>query len=238
MTACWAPVPAGSASVAPDLERMADFIVVETNALRAARGLGPVVRNGALAGAAQQFAAFMARTERVAHDADGAQPWERAARYGYRYCIVAENIAYQSLPRGVDTQSLALGFVSAWERSERHRENLLDPDVSDIGVAVRQGRPGRYYAVQMLGRPASARIRFEVDNRTTENLSYTIDGRQYLLASGAMNLHEVCRRTADMALMGRPDRQRARDGERYVVRGQEGRYRIDAGGAVGRPAPE
>jgi hypothetical protein len=213
--------------MAPDLEQVADLIVVETNALRAARGLKPVVYNAALATAAQQFAAFMARTERVAHDADGAQPWERASRHGYHYCIVAENIAYRGLPRGVGTQSLAQGFVSGWEGSERHRHNLLDPEVSEIGVAVRQGRPGRYYAVQMLARPASARIRFEVDNRTGQNLSYTINGRRHSLDAGAVNLHEVCQ-TADIELTGLADGLRARNGERYIVRKQGRHYRIEA----------
>jgi uncharacterized protein YkwD len=101
----------------------------------------------------------MAAHERLAHDADGRTPGERARRAGYDYCAIAENIAYQYGSAGFATEDLAQRFASGWQRSRAHRENLLDRDVLETAAAVaRSRRSGRYYAVQLFGRP-SARCR-------------------------------------------------------------------------------
>ena len=44
--------------------------------------------------------------------------------------------------------------VEGWERSAAHRKNMLDRDATEIGVAVAHSpRTGRYYGVQVFGRP-------------------------------------------------------------------------------------
>ena len=45
----------------------------------------------------------MARTGKFSHSADGSEPAARAKRFGYEYCIVAENIAYIFSSEGMAT---------------------------------------------------------------------------------------------------------------------------------------
>ena len=52
-------------------------------------------------------AAYMAKSGKFDHDADGRQPAQRIAAKGYRYCMVAENIAYEFSSRGFASSELA-----------------------------------------------------------------------------------------------------------------------------------
>lgn len=62
-----------------------------------------------------------------------------AARYLPCNCtwIVAENLAW-----GLGAQSSPAAIVDAWMHSPPHRETLLMGQLKDVGVAVRDGRPG------------------------------------------------------------------------------------------------
>src|SRR5579871_3700630 len=146
-----------------DLGATARTIVTLTNAFRKEEGKGPLKVNPQLSRAARYFADYLARTDKFSHTADGDEPWGRAARYGYEYCIVAENIAYRYSSAGFTTRELAEGLMRGWKKSPGHRKNLLHPDVTEIGVAVaRSKHTGRYYAVQDFGRPKSQEITFRI----------------------------------------------------------------------------
>src|SRR5207253_2501467 len=127
--------------------------------------------NRALADTARDFAEFMARTDRYGHEADGQQPSQRATAHGYGYCMVAENIAFQYSSAGFRSGELARRFVEGWKQSPGHRHNMLEPDATETGVAVAQSpKSGRYYAVQMFGRPQALRVAFRIANRSTTTL--------------------------------------------------------------------
>jgi uncharacterized protein YkwD len=148
--------PAMALAQRVDLSGAERLIVDATNAFRREEGLGPVKSDAALGHAARDFAEFMARTDRYGHTADGRNPGDRATGNGYGYCLVAENIAYQYNSAGFRTAELARGFVEGWKHSPGHRKNMLDPAATDTAVAVaRSASSGRYYAVQMFGRPKS-----------------------------------------------------------------------------------
>src|SRR6476646_509811 len=66
-------------------------VVVLTNDLRQKQGLQPVQPESRLTDAARDFAAHIAKTEKLDHDADDSTPADRITKRGYRYCIVAEN---------------------------------------------------------------------------------------------------------------------------------------------------
>jgi hypothetical protein len=70
---------------------------------------------------------------------------------GYEYITVAENLASGDF---ADAEAL----VDAWMNSPGHRANILNHDVTEIGIAVAytefQGRM-QYVAVQHFGRPKS-----------------------------------------------------------------------------------
>jgi hypothetical protein len=136
----------------------------------------------------------MATTDRYGHDADGRRPSERVQRFGYDYCLVAENIGYQYNSTGFTTEELAPRFVEGWKNSLPHRQNMLDPDVHEIGVAVaRSENTGYWYGVQILGRPKSAAIEFQIENRSDAAVEYTVDGRTFPLPPRYARTHLRCR---------------------------------------------
>jgi uncharacterized protein YkwD len=191
----------------PALDEVVRQVIEHSNAFRHAQGLPPTQPEAALSTSAADFADFMARTDRYGHVADDRQPAERALAQGYEYCMVSENIAYQFSSLGFGTAELARGFVQGWIDSPAHRRNLLSPEATDTGVAVaRSERSGRYYAVQMFGRPAAMRIRFSVSNQSASPLQYVLDDQRFDLARGATRWHERCEPpTLSVALPGRSE---------------------------------
>src|SRR4029079_3802759 len=113
--------------------------------------------------AAAYFAAFMARTDKYGHEADGNKPEERIAANKYEACLTAENIAFAMNSDGFKTDDLARTFFEMWKKSPPHRDNMLDPDVKEVGIAIAFApKSGRYYIVQDFGRPKTASISFQV----------------------------------------------------------------------------
>ena len=140
----------------PDLPDVEKRIVGATNAFRAQHRRGALSGERRLEAAARDFAAFMARTGKFDHDADGRQPAQRIAAKGYRYCMFAENIAYEYSTRGFSSGELATRFVDDWKGSAGHRANMLQPGAVHTAVAVARGaKNGYYYAVQLFASPRS-----------------------------------------------------------------------------------
>lgn len=169
-------------------------IIDMANELRVRHGAPPLRVNEQLAQAAHYFAYYMAETGEYGHDADGARPADRAHNYGYEYCIVAENIAYFETAIEPDSEELAERLHQAWVDSPEHRDNLLDPELAEIGVALaRSGATGGWYAVQKFGRPRSMQVEFTLNNSTNEQVSYVIAERVYELPAGFSRRHFRCR---------------------------------------------
>jgi uncharacterized protein YkwD len=181
-------------AAAPDLERVTQQIIEQTNQFRRAEGRGSVAVNAKLAATARDFAAFMARTDMYGHEADGRQPADRAKKHGYDYCLVAENIAYAFRSPGFTTEELAKQFVTGWQNSPGHRKNMLDPDVTETAVVIaRSETTGYYYAVQLFGRPRSASIEFRIINRAGVAVRYAVEDRDYDLPPNVTMTHQLCR---------------------------------------------
>lgn len=110
-----------------------------TNRERAAQGLPALAWDNALAAAAQRHAAIMAQEHAISHQFPGeAALQERTSQAGAHFSLVAENVA-----EGPDTETIHSG----WMHSAGHRENILDPDLTAIGIAV-VSRGRQLYAVQ------------------------------------------------------------------------------------------
>jgi hypothetical protein len=215
--------------VGPDLATAGDAIVRRANAFRQTQGLAPVAPSAALSAAAAGFAAFMARTDRYGHEADGHEPAQRAEAQGYRWCLVAENIAYVMSSAGFGTAELAERFVQGWIDSPGHRRNLLEPDATETGVGVAHSASSdRYYAVQMFGRPASLRLRFQISNRSGTAIAYEVGDQRYTLAPQATRRHEQCS-TATLRIAlpdAAPALQAVRDGARFRIEGAGRGWRL------------
>ena len=181
-------------NVRPDLGAAERLVIDKTNEFRVGLRLAPTKPDPQLADAARDFAAFMARTDRYGHDADGRSPADRAQARGYAYCALAENIAFLSNPAGTSTEALVDTVVEGWKQSPNHRRNMLLPEVVDTAVALAQSPTSqRYYAVQLFGRPRSAMVRFSIVNATGNPLRYRLAGQSFELPSGATRNHEHCR---------------------------------------------
>lgn len=103
----------------PNLPQTEIAIVALTNAFRQENKLGAVTPNKELAAAARWFAEYLARTGKLAHEADGREPQQRASAHGYKYCMVAENLARNLDSRGYTAQRLAAEVVEGWKTRRR-----------------------------------------------------------------------------------------------------------------------
>jgi uncharacterized protein YkwD len=214
----------------PDLAAVTKAVVEQTNAFRKSEKRPDVAVNTKLADAARGFADYMARTGRYGHTADGGNPADRAAKQGYEYCIVLENIAYVFQSKGFTSEELTKTFVEGWEKSPGHRKNMLDPDVTETGVAVaRSEKTGYYFAVQMFGRPKAQAIKFQVANRTGAEVKYKVGDKEFTLPAQYTRTHELCRpaevtfeKTGEKA-----ETVKAKSGSRFAVVEEGGMVRVN-----------
>lgn len=190
-------------------------VVEQTNAFRQSEGRSALARDEVLEAAALEFARYMARTGRYGHGADGRTPVERANAAGYEHCVVAENIAYQYSSAGFETGALARALVEGWKNSPGHRRNMLDDAVSETAVAIVQAPDGRYFAVQMFGRPKRAAIRFSIANAGRRQAAYRLGEKRHVLPPRGVRTHLICREST-LELPGR-NQLTPRDGARYTI---------------------
>jgi uncharacterized protein YkwD len=130
-----------------DMAALAAAAITFTNDARAAVGVAPVTENAALTAAALSHSQSMAVQGFVGHEdpATGERVNDRVLAQGYSYFVVAENIATGIC--AADT------VVNEWLNSTGHRENLLSPDYTEIGIGVYQGGEQGMYWVQVFATP-------------------------------------------------------------------------------------
>ncbi len=109
------------------------------NRERSSRGLPALQWDEALASAAREHAVRMAQRNTLSHQLPGEPPvQDRATQAGARFSLIAENIAVAPNPATIH---------SAWMQSPHHRDNILDPQLTVVGIAVVKGSDG-LFAVQ------------------------------------------------------------------------------------------
>ena len=154
IAALLAPAVRASAQTEPGFnERVEARVLSLVNDLRSERGLKPLERERRLDAAAEYFGGYMASAGRLEHDADGGTPAGRVKNRGYAYCVISENIAYEYSSRGFTAERLARALVDGWRDSPTHRDNILDPDVTQTGLGIARSDRGEYYAAQLFARP-------------------------------------------------------------------------------------
>lgn len=154
ISAAWSlrQVATGNILIYPQVAGIAGYdIVTLTNEERAERNLTPLVADPLLTKAAQLKADDMAAGEYYAHvGPDGKGPTDWLKQVGYRYLNAGENLV-------IDRTSAAQA-VSAWMGSPAHRENILRPQFTQIGVGIAEGRykgDDTIFVVQVFGTPAA-----------------------------------------------------------------------------------
>ncbi len=112
-----------------------DEVVRATNEKRVAAGLKPLVYNEKLADAARRKAANMFSENYWSHTSpSGKTPWTWFNDAGYKYIYAGENLAkdFGSTDR----------MMEAWMASPTHKDNIVSPKYSEIGLAVVPGSIG------------------------------------------------------------------------------------------------
>ena len=215
-------------AVAADFDSdVARRLLHRTNELRTQSGWKPVLSEPRLGAAAARFARYMAETDRYGHEVDGRQPAERAQAQGYAHCLTAENIAFASSTRGFEADELAQRLFDGWVKSPPHRRNLLDGDMTDVGIAVAQSaRSGKHYAVQLFARPRSQLVRITLANHSRDTVRYELGGENYELKPNVVRTHEQCRR----ALLALNAEGLDEPSAKPVAIAHGARYRIDDAG--------
>jgi hypothetical protein len=178
----------------PDLARVEVAIVERTNAFRTGQGLSMLSRNGALDRAARDFATYLAKSGKFAHEADGRQPADRTKAAGYWHCIVAENLALNLDSRGFTVQKLAGEAIEGWKKSPGHRKNMELPYVTEIGVGVAQAMDAapKFISVQLFGRPQTLGYEFRVNNSSLHAVTYKFAGKSFEVEPRVIATHKVC----------------------------------------------
>jgi len=118
------------------------------NKERAKKELPPLRPHPLLFKVARSHSKNMARQEKMEHVLDGKNPGQRILASGYDYGRATENIAMSDGPGAPLAE-----IVSGWMESKIHRENLLDPKVSETGLGVATNAKGEVYYTQVFARP-------------------------------------------------------------------------------------
>jgi uncharacterized protein YkwD len=132
------------------------------NRERAAQGLPALHWDEALAAAARQHAHRMAQENQLSHQLPGEPAvQDRATQAGARFSLIAENIAVAPNPATIH---------SAWMQSPHHRENILDPQLNGVGIAVIKSGDGMF-AVQDFSQAVANLTFAEQEKRVSDNLN-------------------------------------------------------------------
>lgn len=164
------------------------YLFAALNNSRVAVGLPALRWDNRLTAAAAVHADAMRRARTMSHQLQ-AEPDlpERAAVTGSRFSAVAENI-------GVGSSAPVLHGM--WMQSQHHRDNILDPAVDAVGIAVRE-RDGAVWAVEDFARTVPDVSLPEQEQRVVA-LLHSVG----LLASPSNAARAMCEQ--DTGFVGRP----------------------------------
>jgi len=125
----------GRISYLYDLERK---IFRFTNEVRRRHGVPPLTWESSLRDVARAHSADMLRRNYFSHvNPEGKSPHDRICKaYPYPLSMTGENIWSGTGHDPGDSTRLARQIVNNWVSSAGHRQNLLNPKFTDIGVGV------------------------------------------------------------------------------------------------------
>jgi uncharacterized protein YkwD len=120
------------------LPKVEDLVFEMTNQARRSQGLPPFIQDAELTQVARAFSDDMLVRRFFDHTTpDGVSFDERIAdRYPHRVRLMGENIWYASGYNVAKIQQVAKEIVDDWMSSPGHRENILDPRFTHLGVGV------------------------------------------------------------------------------------------------------
>ncbi|SFB16331.1 uncharacterized protein, YkwD family [Lentibacillus halodurans] len=130
-------------SQSQQLNEFEQQVVELTNEERTAQGLEPLEVDTELSKVAREKSRDMAENNYFSHDSPNyGSPFDMMKQYGISYQTAGENIAKgQQTPEQV---------VNGWMESEGHRENIMNPNFTHIGVGYVE--QGNHWTQQFIGK--------------------------------------------------------------------------------------
>ena len=139
------PIPISPSASHPNPDEK--MLFVAANRERGALGLQALRWDDALAAAARRHAERMEREPELSHQYPGEPPLaQRAAQAGARFAVIAENVA---------VGPTAAEIHDGWMHSPGHRKNILDPELTAVGIVAIRGSGG-LFAVQDFSRQVAS----------------------------------------------------------------------------------
>lgn len=138
-----------SVAAAQDFDAAGEAAMLDRiNALRADQELAPLSRVDALDAVARAHSAEMARTRQLAHVSDATgTPEDRVRAAGVDAGRIAENVA---------NHQATAGAQEALEASAPHQANMLDPNVTQVGLGSVRTEQGVFVTQVFTDSPAPA----------------------------------------------------------------------------------
>lgn len=135
------PAPVWPPPGMSNLARVEDLVFEMTNQVRRARGLAPLIQDNELRQVARSYSDDMLVRRFFDHTTPDGVPFEARIRDHYRHGVSAmgENIWSASGYNPNNAPYLAKEIMASWMRSPGHRENLLGPDFTHLGVGISAG---------------------------------------------------------------------------------------------------
>lgn len=134
----WSQAPAAHLSRESAIQPEAWRLVLLANRERNDKGVPPLWWDPALAEAARQHCLRMAAEGPISHRYGGEPDVSaRAGEAGAHFSLIEENVAFGASPAAIH---------DGWMNSPGHRDNLLNPQVDRVGIAVVASH-GLLYAV-------------------------------------------------------------------------------------------
>ena len=118
-----------------------------TNLERKRKELPPLRANPRLLLLARAHSANMAKQSKMEHTLDGKTPFDRMRDAGYQFVKGGENIA------ACDARVNLAEVMKVWMESKAHRDNILLPEYTEIGVGTARDKDGQIYFTQLFARP-------------------------------------------------------------------------------------
>ena len=117
-----------------------------TNAERAKEKLPPLAPNALLFRAARAHSTNMAKKHEMKHVLDGKNVDDRLDDVGYDFRKCGENIA-----EGDDATPEEI--MKGWMGSKSHREHILEPAFTEVGIGIARNDKGEVYYTEDFGVP-------------------------------------------------------------------------------------
>jgi hypothetical protein len=158
-----------------------------TNAHRAKKEVGKLEIEDKLSATAQAHARAMAKADKYGDDDknghiwDGKNPADRAKDAAYKFRSLGENVGWNH-----NQKEPADTIVKAWIKSTHHEKNMTSDDFTQVGIGAAKGKSGKWYFVQLFGKPAGTvtRVNATIKNDTKETIRFRIGPKRYDLKAG------------------------------------------------------